>query len=117
MMTDNTASVPLQPYCAELGARVATRLGRRMPFLLAGIPVAALFFLLIPRARSFWPLLGATIMVNVGGAVFNSPSYALMPDITPQPLRCRANGMLNLMGGVGSFADLYALSSLYRPSW
>src|SRR2546422_7593591 len=116
MIIDNTASLTLQPYFAGLSDRVDTRLGRRMPFLLAGIPVAALFFLLIPRARSFWPLLGATIMVNVGGAVFNSPGYALMPDITPRPLRGRANGILNLMGGLGALVAFFALSSLYRRS-
>src|SRR2546426_2254100 len=116
MIIDNIASLTLQPYFAGLSDRVDTRLGRRMPFLLAGIPVAALFFLLIPRARSFWPLLGATIMVNVGGAVFNSPRYALMPDITPQPLRGRANGILNLMGGLGALVAFFALSSLYRRS-
>src|SRR5947199_373495 len=116
MIIDNIASLTLQPYFAGLSDRVDTRLGRRMPFLLAGIPVAALFFLLIPRARSFWPLLGATIMVNVGGAVFNSPGYALMPDITPRPLRGRANGILNLMGGLGALVAFFALSSLYRRS-
>jgi len=116
MIIDNIASLTLQPYFAGLSDRVDTRLGRRVPFLLAGIPVAALFFLLIPRARSFWPLLGATIMVNVGGAVFNSPGYALMPDITPRPLRGRANGILNLMGGLGALVAFFALSSLYRRS-
>ncbi len=116
MIIDNIASLTLQPYFAGLSDRVNTRLGRRTPFLLVGMPVAALFFALIPRAQSFWPLLGATIMVNVGGAVFNSPGYALMPDITPQPLRGRANGILNLMGGLGALVAFFVLSSFYRQS-
>lgn len=116
MSIDNIASLTLQPYFAGLSDRVDTRLGRRVPFLLVGVPVAALFLLLIPRAQSFWPLLGATIMVNIGGAVFNSPGYALMPDITPRALRGRANGILNLMGGLGALVAFFVLSSLYRQS-
>lgn len=116
IMIDNIAALALQPYFASLSDRVDTRLGRRMPFLLVGMPVAALFFVLIPRAQSFWPLLAATIMVNVAGSVFNSPGHALMPDITPQPLRSRANGILNLMGGLGALVAFFILSSLYRRS-
>ncbi len=116
MIVDNIASLTLQPYFAGLSDRVDTRIGRRTPFLLAGIPIAALFFVLIPRAQGFWPLLAATIMVNAGGAVFTSPSYALMPDTTPEPLRGRANGILNLMGGLGAVVTFFILSGLYRRS-
>lgn len=116
MVVDNIASLTLQPYFAGLSDRVDTRIGRRTPFLLAGMPIAALFFVLIPRAQGFWPLFVATIMVNAGGSVFTSPSYALMPDITPQPLRSRANGILNVMGGLGFVTAAFGLSALYRQS-
>jgi MFS family permease len=116
MTIHNIATLTLQPYFAGLSDRVDTRVGRRTPFLLAGIPIVTLFFVLIPRAQSIWPLLIATIMVNVGGAVFNGPGTALMPDITPPPLRSRANGILNLMGGLGALVAFFALSSLYRQS-
>jgi len=116
MVVDNIASLTLQPYFAGLSDRVDTRIGRRTPFLLVGIPVAALFFVLIPRARGFWPLFAATIMVNVGASVFTSPSYALMPDTTAPPLRGRANGILNLMGGLGAVVTFFFLSGLYRQS-
>lgn len=35
-------------------------------------------------------------------ATFRSPAVALMPDVTPKPLRSQANAVINLMGGVGS---------------
>src|SRR5947199_5685950 len=73
MIIDNIASLTLQPYFAGLSDRVDTRLGRRVPFLLAGIPAAALFFLLIPRARSLWPLMGASLIVYLCRAVLISP--------------------------------------------
>ncbi|MGH2361492.1 MAG: MFS transporter [bacterium] len=116
MVVDNIATLTVQPYFASLSDRVDTRLGRRMPFLLIGMPIAALAFLLIPRGQSFLPLFLATVMVNIGGAIFSSPSYALMPDITPQPLRSRANGIINVMGGLGAFIAFFYLSKLYRQS-
>jgi maltose/moltooligosaccharide transporter len=71
---------------------------------------------LIPRAPGFWLLFLATMMVNVGGAVFNSAGYALIPDITPPPLRSRANGIINVMGGLGALIAFFVLSGLYRRS-
>jgi maltose/moltooligosaccharide transporter len=34
-------------------------------------------------------------------ATFRSPAVALMPDVTPKPLRSQANAMINLLGGIG----------------
>src|SRR2546425_1958563 len=116
MIIDNIASLTIQPYFAGLSDRVDTKLGRRIPFLLVGIPVAALSFVMIPRARSFTLLFAATLLVNTAGAAFNSPGYALMPDITPRPLRSRANGILNMMGGLGAVIAFLVLSPLIRRS-
>lgn len=38
----------------------------------------------------------------VAMATFRSPAVALMPDVTPKPLRSQANAIINLCGGVGS---------------
>jgi len=35
-------------------------------------------------------------------SLWRSPVIALMPDVTPRPLRSKANGVINLMGGLGS---------------
>lgn len=35
-------------------------------------------------------------------ATFRSPAVALMPDVTPKPLRSQGNAIINLAGGVGS---------------
>ncbi len=34
-------------------------------------------------------------------ATFRSPAVALMPDVTPKPLRSKGNAIINLMGSVG----------------
>lgn len=35
-------------------------------------------------------------------ATFRSPAVALMPDVTPKPLRSQGNAIINLAGGVGA---------------
>ena len=39
-------------------------------------------------------------------AIFRSPAVALMPDVTPKPLRSKANAIINLMGTVGGMLVL-----------
>lgn len=42
----------------------------------------------------------------VAMATYRSPSVALMPDVTPKPLRSQANAIINIMGGLGSGAAM-----------
>ena len=39
-------------------------------------------------------------------ATFRSPAVALMPDVTPKPLRSKGNAVINLMGSFGGVAVL-----------
>ncbi len=41
------------------------------------------------------------LLVLVAMATFRSPAVALMPDVTPKPLRSQGNAVINLCGGVG----------------
>ena len=43
----------------------------------------------------------ALLCVLVAMASYRSPAIALMPDVTPKPLRSQANALITLMGGVG----------------
>lgn len=57
-------------------------------------PVTLVFFILL--------LLG--VLVSMG--LFRSPAVALMPDVTPKPLRSKANAVINLMGSFGGILVL-----------
>jgi MFS family permease len=46
-------------------------------------------------------------------ACFRTPVIALMPDLTPSPLRSQANGVINLMGGVGTLIATLGSGFLY----
>lgn len=57
------------------------------------------------------------LIVLVAMASFRSPAVALMPDVTPKPLRSQANAMINLMGGVGgAIAFLIYTIALIKPA-
>ena len=118
MTFDNIAGIAIQPYVGFLSDHTRTRFGRRMPYLMIGAPIAALFFALIPvfhvASRAFPLLMGATIIMNIAMAIFRTPTVALMPDITPSPLRSKANGIINFMGGLGTTAAFLGGAFLYR---
>jgi MFS family permease len=101
MIIDNYIALFLQPYIGQKSDRTYTRFGRRMPYLLIGIPMAALFFALIPFHTSLLTLIILMVCMNLSMAIFRSPTIALMPDITPESKRTKANGIINFMGGCG----------------
>ncbi len=45
---------------------------------------------------------------------YRAPAVALMPDVTPKPLRSRANAIINLMGAVGGILYLGVAAVLYQ---
>ena len=116
MTLDNIAALTVQPYFGALSDRVQTPLGRRMPFLLIGVPLTALGLVLLPRAQGLLPLLLATLLMNVGISIYSSPAVALMPDVTPPALRARANGIIMVMGGLGALLAIFVLSPSFDRS-
>ena len=51
-------------------------------------------------------------MVLISMSVFRSPAVALMPDLTPKPLRIKANAIINLMGAIGGVYTLIMIKVL-----
>jgi len=95
MTFDNIFAVIFQPIFGALSDKVDTRYGRRMPFLLVGVPLGALFFSLIPFEFNLVSLMIFVILMNFSMSIFRAPAVALMPDLTPPPLRSKANGVIN----------------------
>ena len=55
-------------------------------------------------------------LLLVAMGTYRSPAVALMPDVTPKPLRSRANAIINLMGAVGGILYLAVAAVLYPNS-
>ncbi|HHY64159.1 MAG TPA: SLC45 family MFS transporter, partial [Clostridiaceae bacterium] len=112
MTLDNIFGLIFQPYFGSLSDRTKTRFGRRMPFIIIGIPLAALFFTMIPFYGNIgslfktdlrlFALMFSVICMNFFMSVYRAPATALMPDATPPALRSRANGIITAMGGLGT---------------
>lgn len=114
---DNIAAITLQPFFGALSDKTWNKYGRRLPYVIFGLPVAAAAFILIPIVRTILPLmLGVIVIGNIAMAVLRAPTVALMPDITPSALRSKANGVINLMGGLGALIAYFMLAPLYKAS-
>lgn len=116
MTLDNILAVSLIPVVAAMSDRTKTKFGRRMPYLMVGIPLSAVAFLLLPNYWSFWSLMAIITLLNFSMTIFRAPTVALMPDITPPPLRSKANGIINFMGGLASVFVLVGGAFLYKLS-
>ncbi len=116
MTLDNILAVSMIPFIASLSDRTQTRFGRRMPYLMVGIPIAAIAFVILPHYTSFLTFMLIITVLNFSMAIFRAPTVALMPDITPPPLRSKANGIINFMGGLASVFVLLGGSYLYKAN-
>ena len=93
--------------------RTHTRYGRRMPYLLIGMPLGALFTAIIPFHNGMATLILFMVLMNLAMSLYRSPTVSLMPDITEEKRRTRANGIINFMGGIGSILAFGVGSVLY----
>lgn len=126
MAADNILALFLLPLFGSLSDRVNTPIGKRMPFILCGTAMAAILMNILPRlANSYYgsPSLGiltgfiivlGLLLISMG--TYRSPAVALMPDVTPKPLRSKANAIINLMGAVGGVLYLAVAAILYSDS-
>ena len=116
MTLDNVAALLIQPMIGVWSDRTRSPLGRRMPYVLAGMPIAALCFVLVPSAQALPLFMAAIIGMLLAMALFRTPVIALMPDVTPSALRSQANGVINLMGGLGGLIAFFISGPLYRQN-
>ncbi len=112
---DNIINMFVQPWVGSLSDRTRTRIGRRKPFLILGAPMAALFFIMVPFVRENFILIGTAILcTNIGMAIFRTPTVAYLGDLFRPGDRSKANGVINLMGGLGAAAALFGGGALYK---
>ncbi|MCR5215168.1 MAG: MFS transporter [Eubacterium sp.] len=128
MAADNILALFLLPLFGKLSDRTNTPIGKRMPFILAGTFIAVILLNILPviengyAAGSSNPFCSFAFFVVLLGAllftmsIYRSPAVALMPDITPKPLRSRANAIINLMGAGGGIIYLIFASIMYPKS-
>ena len=115
MAADNVLALFLLPFFGSLSDKTDTKIGKRMPFILAGTGLSVIFLLLLPaadRARNLPLFIVVLFLVLLAMGLYRSPSVALMPDLTPKPLRSKGNAVINLMGAVGGVYSLIMIRAL-----
>ena len=126
MAADNVLALFLLPLFGGISDRFSSKLGRRRPFILVGTIAAVVLMMLLPllddsyfAGPAAWKLTAfvvilALLLISMGS--YRSPAVALMPDVTPKPLRSRANALINLMGAIGGILYLIIASVLYSQA-
>ena len=115
MAADNVLALFLLPLFGSLSDKTNTKIGKRMPFILTGTGLAVVFLLLLPiadRNRNLLLFITVLLLVLLAMGLYRSPSVALMPDLTPKPLRSKGNAVINLMGAVGGVYSLIMIRLL-----
>ena len=126
MAADNVLALFLLPLFGAISDKTHTKIGKRMPFILFGTGLAIILMNLLPlidnsyaaapttfKTISFVVVLGL-LLVAMG--TYRSPAVALMPDITPKPLRSKGNAIINLMGALGGVIYLGVAAVMYPNS-
>lgn len=115
MAADNILALFLLPIFGSLSDRVDTKIGKRMPFILIGTALACTLLVILPIADNTSNMVlfvGGLLVVLISMGTYRSPAVALMPDLTPKPLRSKANAVINLMGAVGGVYTLIMIKLL-----
>ena len=114
MALDNMAALFIMPLFGRWSDKTKTRFGKRMPYIIIGSVITAIVLPFIPlffslgMAKTDAALMGMIVgmiammvLIIVFMMSYRSPAVALMPDLTPKPLRSKANGIINIVGYVG----------------
>jgi len=109
MAMDNVLALFMLPLFGALSDKVKTPIGKRMPFILGGTALAVVSMMFMPFAdnKGILPMFIIALFFSlVFMGTYRSPAVALMPDVTPKPLRSKANAVINLMGAIGGAVSL-----------
>lgn len=115
MAADNVLALFLLPIFGSLSDKVKSPIGKRMPFVVFGTALAFIFIMVLPYAdntRNMVLFVGGLFALLITMGTYRSPAVALMPDLTPKPLRSKANAIINLMGAVGGVFTLVMIKVL-----
>ncbi len=126
MAADNILALFLLPFFGKLSDRCRSPLGRRSPFILIGTLAAVCLMFVIPfldnrhfakpSIATFIAFVVALGLLLIAMGSYRSPAVALMPDVTPKPLRSAGNAVINLMGAAGGVIYLIITSVLYSSA-
>jgi len=121
MALDNILALFLLPLFGYLSDRTSTRFGKRMPYILAGTLISSILVMILAvlsgSRGTLMPFIIVLLLLLLAMGIYRSPAVSLMPDLTPSPVRSRANAVINLMGTLGAvYALVMTKKLIHTPS-
>ncbi len=117
MSIDNVLAIFMLPLFGALSDRTHSRLGRRTPYILFGTLAAVGLMVVMAFMQQQVNFLGfiiTLIALLVVMGIYRTPVVAFMPDVTPKPLRSKANAVINLVGYIGGIFSTVVMMFLLR---
>lgn len=105
MAGDNILAIFMLPLFGYLSDITKSKFGKRMPYIIVGTILSCITLPLIPLMYSYSIFAGVVTMMGLTLVFMNAyrnPAVSLMPDLTPKPLRAKANGIINFVGYIGA---------------
>lgn len=106
MAIDNFFGLIFQPVFGRKSDYMRSRYGKRMPYVIVGIILCSMLFVLIPvmgRIRGIAGILAMMAVViafNFIMSVWRAPCVAIMPDIVPTEYQSEGNAVVNMVAAV-----------------
>lgn len=115
MTTDNIAALTLQPFWGARSDLTRSPIGRRLPFILVGMPLAAVFTFILPffAQVSLIALILVAICMNISMTVFRPSLVSLFSDLFPKGSRTQVSGFCDLLAGMGAITALLVGGELF----
>jgi maltose/moltooligosaccharide transporter len=138
LVFDNIAGLFISPLVGAWSDSLRTKWGRRMPFIIFGIPVAVTAFIFIPLIPMgitpelngqtgqltglLIPFIISLFVVLIALAVVRPAADVLLYDVTPSSQRSTANGIAGAIAGLLVVITALAGAALYEvfgplPFW
>jgi maltose/moltooligosaccharide transporter len=103
-----------QIVVGALSDRTQTPLGRRRPYILAGVPVTVAALLGLALHPPGWVMVLALVLMTTALAVAYGPYLALLRDLVPEQQRGRVGAALMLGNMLGQLMILYLASQFWE---
>jgi MFS family permease len=129
LVFDNIAGLLISPIVGAWSDSLRSKWGRRMPFVIFGVPVAIAAFIFIPLIPMgiapelngqtgqltglLVPFIISLFLVLLAFAVVRPVADVLMFDVTPSPQRATANGIAGAIAGLLVVITALAGAALY----
>lgn len=106
MAIDNFFGLIFQPLFGKKSDYMRSRYGKRMPYVIVGIVLCSILFVLIPvmgRISGVTGILAMMVVIiafNFIMSTWRAPCVAIMPDIVPAEYQSEGNAVVNMVSAV-----------------